>query len=144
MRIIALSSFEDETLVRAAIRAGATSYLLKNISADRLAEAILSSWLVFPRSHPRSPPRSCRSVPALPTLQDGLTHREREVLGLLASGLSNSQISRRLNISLNTAKNHVGNILSKLGAHNRTEAAGFILQQAHAQPVNPCIRARSK
>ena len=138
MRIIALSSFEDETLVRAAIRAGATSYLLKNISADRLAEAIRSSLAGLPTFAPEIAPALVQErPPVLPTLQDGLTHREREVLGLLASGLSNSQISRRLNISLNTAKNHVGNILSKLGAHNRTEAAGFILQQAHAQPGKP-------
>jgi two-component system, NarL family, response regulator LiaR len=137
VRIIALSSFEDETLVRAAIRAGATSYLLKNISADRLAEAIRSSMAGFPTFAPEIAPALVEEhPPELPTLRDGLTRREREVLGLLARGLSNSQISRRLNISLNTAKNHVGNILSKLGAHNRTEA-GFILQQANAQPGKP-------
>jgi len=138
VRIIALSSFEDEQLVKSAIRAGATSYLLKNISADRLAEAIRSSLAGLPTFAPEIAPALVEErPPALSPIQHGLTHREREVLALLASGLSNSQISRRLNISLNTAKNHVGNILSKLGARNRTEAAGFVLQQAPAQPGKP-------
>jgi NarL family two-component system response regulator LiaR len=138
VRIIALSSFEDEKLVKAAIRAGATSYLLKNISADRLAEAIRSSLAGLPTFAPEIAPALVEEhPPAHSSIPNDLTRREREVLDLLASGLSNLQISRRLNISLNTAKNHVGNILSKLGARNRTEAAGFILQHALPQPGTP-------
>jgi NarL family two-component system response regulator LiaR len=138
VRIIALSSFEDEELVKSAIRAGATSYLLKNISADRLAEAIRSSLAGLPTFAPEVAPALVEERPPVPSsIPNDLTRREREVLGLLSSGLSNSQISRRLDISLNTVKNHVGNILSKLGARNRTEAAGFILQQSSARPGRP-------
>jgi NarL family two-component system response regulator LiaR len=137
IRIIALSSFEEEELVKAAIRAGATSYLLKNISADTLAEAIRSSLAGLPTFAPEITPSLIEEHSSASMSAYGLTRREQEVLGLLASGLTNTQISRRLNISPNTAKNHVGNILFKLGAHNRTEAAALALQEALARPPKP-------
>jgi NarL family two-component system response regulator LiaR len=135
IRIIALSSFEEDEFVKAAIRAGATSYLLKNISAERLAEAIRSSLAGLPTFAPEIAPALIQEHSPEAASRCGLTLREREVLDLLADGLTNAQISRRLGISLNTAKNHVGNILSKLGARNRTEAARLALHEALERPA---------
>jgi NarL family two-component system response regulator LiaR len=135
IKIIALSSFEQEQLIKSAMRAGATSYLLKNIAAERLAEAIRSSLSGLPTFAPEIAP-SLFGEPS-PSLHENdyrLTPREREVLMLLADGLSNKEISKNLSISLNTAKNYVANILFKLGVSNRTQAARVV---SHEIPAGP-------
>jgi two-component system, NarL family, response regulator LiaR len=128
--IIALSSFDDADLVKSSLKAGARSYLLKNISADRLADAIRSTYSGLPTFAPevtatllapRSPQEYVRP-------DDSLTAREKSVLELLARGFTNAQMAMELEISVNTVKNHVLNIFNKLGANNRTEAARFLLK----------------
>ena len=127
VRFIALSSFGQEDLVRSALHAGATSYILKNVSADRLAEVIRMTYSNMPTFSPEvaailmdSPQKTEQEA------LNQLTQRELEVLNMIAEGLTNYEISNQLHLSKNTIKNHVGNILGKLGVGNRTEAARFI------------------
>jgi NarL family two-component system response regulator LiaR len=128
VQIIALTSFEDKELVQDALRAGAISYLLKNVSADELAEAIRAAHAGRSTLAPEAA-RALIEATARPTgLGDDLTSREREVLALMVEGLTNPQIAERLVVSRSTAKAHVSNILSKLGASNRAEAIAMALQ----------------
>lgn len=129
IRLIALSSFGEDKMVKAALKAGATSYLLKNIPAARLAEAIRASHHGLPILSPEITSSFSERVepPALPPGNE-LTSREKEVLNLMAAGLANAMIARKLFISVNTVKNHVSSILAKMGASSRTEAVSRALQ----------------
>jgi NarL family two-component system response regulator LiaR len=129
IRLIALSSFGEEKMVKAALKAGATSYLLKNIPAARLAEAIRASQHGLPILSPEITSSLSEPVDP-PALLPGneLTSREREVLTLMAAGLANAMIARKLFISVNTVKNHVSSILAKMGVSSRTEAVSRTLQ----------------
>ena len=128
VQVLALTSFYDRELVQRAMQAGAIGYLLKGVSRDRLGEAIRSA-------HARHPTLSAEAVEALvcpPASPKGLgqdlSPREREVLELLAEGLSNADIAKQLFVSIAAVKYHVSSILSKLGATNRTEAVALALQ----------------
>jgi NarL family two-component system response regulator LiaR len=130
IQIVALTSFSDRDKVQDALAAGAISYLLKNVSGDDLAEAIrdayagratLAQEAVQALIQPKPTSESARGP--------DLTARERQVLELLVRGLSNNEIADRLTVSHATAKAHVSNILSKLGASNRAEAVAMALQQ---------------
>lgn len=136
IQIIALSSFGEERLVRSALNAGATSYLLKNISAEKLADAIRSTRSGLPTLAPEITQvllDSNQSSAADPLAQ--LTQRESEVLYQLRDGLSNAQIARVLNISIFTIKNHISSILSKLGVSSRAEAINLAHQENWGQRV---------
>ena len=129
VQVLALTSFYDADLVQQVMQAGAIGYLLKGVSKDRLGAAIRSA-------HARQPTLSAEAVEALvrqPQSTKGLGHdlspREREVLDLLAEGLSNGEIADRLFVSIAAVKYHVSNVLSKLGATNRTEAVALAMQQ---------------
>jgi len=128
VQVLALTSFYDRDLVKRAMQAGAIGYLLKGIPKDKLAEAIRSA-------HACQPTLAMEALEALVQASDSshkvggdLSQREREVLQYLAEGLSNAEIADRLVVSLGAAKYHVGNILSKLGVTNRTEAVAVALQ----------------
>jgi len=130
IRFIALTSFSDEKLVKAALRAGATGYLLKNIPAARLAEAIRATHAGLPNLSPEiALSFSEKTESPITPVGNKLTSREAEVLNLLVAGLSNAEIAGQLNISMFTVKNHVSSILVKLGVSNRTEAVSQVLQQ---------------
>jgi two-component system, NarL family, response regulator LiaR len=128
VQVIALTSFGEETLIRAALEAGAISYLFKQISADDLAKAIRAAKAGFPTFAPEVTEILIRSIqfPGL-SFQD-LTAREKELLALMVKGMGNKEISAQLMISLSTTKSHVSNILSKLGLGTRTEAIVKILE----------------
>jgi NarL family two-component system response regulator LiaR len=130
IRIIALSSFSNDELVRSALRAGANGYLLKNVTAESLAHAIRASYAGLPILSPEIAQTFYKDHD-LPVLHMGnkLTHREKEVLDLIIAGLSNSEIANNLKISLYTVKNHVSNILVKMGVSSRTEAVSHALKQ---------------
>jgi NarL family two-component system response regulator LiaR len=129
VRVIALTSFSDQELVQSAIQAGATGYLLKDVSAEELAHAIRQVCAGKPVLAPEATQALIHSA-LHPEPQPGgdLTGREREVLALMVEGLNNQQIAGRLVISLSTAKAHVSSILSKLGVTSRTEAVSLALK----------------
>jgi NarL family two-component system response regulator LiaR len=131
IHFIALSSFNDDNLVMDAIRAGATGYLLKNVSANRLAEAIRATYAGLPILSPEIAQTFLRKhdSPATPS-GNNLSEREKEVLNLIISGLSNAEIGQQLNISTYTVKNHVSNILVKMNVSSRTEAVSQALKQS--------------
>ncbi len=129
-QIIALTSFKEEEMVQGALRAGAIGYLLKNVSADQLAEAIRAAHAGRPTLAPEATYALIQSAihPHMPPLGHDLTERERDVLELMVIGLNNAQIAKKLLVSRSTIKFHVSSILSKLGVGNRTEAVVAALQ----------------
>jgi DNA-binding NarL/FixJ family response regulator len=131
VRVLALTTFDDDEDVFAALRAGALGYLLKDVSSDRLVEAVLSAArgesvlqpsvaakVVARFAQLDDAPRS-RPQPLVVPLSD----RELDVLRLLADGCSNREIATALFLAEGTVKNHVTNVLGKLGARDRTQAA---------------------
>ncbi len=145
-RILILTTFDDDQYVFEALKAGAAGYVLKDLPAADLAAAIrtvhaggvhldpaVASKVVaeFSRLH-AAPSGATASPAAVPVVSSGtqavpltedLTPREREVLGLLATGASNREIGEQLFISEGTVKNHISNILGRLGLRDRTQAA---------------------
>ncbi len=128
IKIIAMTSFEEEELVQGVLSAGAMGYLLKNVTADDLAKAIRDA--VSGRST-LSPEAAKALIQATrPTKQPSfdLTEREREVLNLLVQGQSNQQIADALVISIATVKAHISSILSKLQVSSRAEAIAYAIK----------------
>ena len=132
--VIILTSFLDDERVVPAIRAGATSYLLKDVAATDLARAIRGARAGQAQLHPEVARRLMQQVtsPRKPEAGAQLTEREREVLRLLAEGRSNKEIARSLVVSERTVKGHVSNILGKLGLQDRTQAALFAVRNGLA------------
>lgn len=129
IQVIALTSFQEKELVQEAIRAGAISYLLKNVSADDLAETIRAASAGRSVLDPQALQALVQDVsPITPDLGHDLTPREREVLVLLVQGLTNPAMAERLVVSRATIKAHVSSILTKLGASTRAEAVRLALQ----------------
>ena len=122
-RVIALTSFVEEDLIRRTLRAGAVGYLLKDINPARLAEAIRAAHRGRPTIDSAAAQALARGATEGPQPGADLTPREREVLALLVKGRTNDEIARALYISAATVRLHVSHILSKLEASNRTEAA---------------------
>lgn len=130
-RVIVLTTFDDDGDVFEALRAGAVGYLLKDVSGARLVEAVtatargesflqpsIAAKVVAEFARLATPP-----VPRQQPLVEPLSGRELEVLRLLADGTSNREIAARLFIAEGTVKNHLTNILGKLGVRDRTQAA---------------------
>ncbi|MFN8484630.1 MAG: response regulator transcription factor [Anaerolineae bacterium] len=124
-QVIVLTSFHDDVHIFPALKAGAQSYLLKDIGPAQLVEAIRVAARGEAVLHPQVAARlaqELRGGRADNTLTE-LTPREHEILRLIAEGLSNAEIAERLVISEKTVKGHVSNILSKLHVADRTQAA---------------------
>ena len=128
IQVIALTSFQEQALVEQALQAGAISYLLKNVSANDLADAIRSAHAGRSTLAPEAVQALVQATGHEPNLGHDLTPREREVLALMVEGLHNPEIAERLTVSRSTAKAHVSNILAKLGASSRMEAISLALQ----------------
>jgi DNA-binding NarL/FixJ family response regulator len=128
VRVIILTTFESDEYVYQAIRAGASGFLLKDCEPEELVQAVRvvarGDALLAP-SVTRRLINDLASRPDRPRTDSkvlrGLTDREREVLGLVAAGLSNDEIGGRLFVSPLTAKTHVSRIMTKLGAHDRAQ-----------------------
>lgn len=128
IQIIALTSFQEKELVQEALRAGATSYLLKNIAADDLAETIRATYAGRATLAPEVLQTLIQTDQQHPQPGHNLSEREYEVLALLVKGKSNPDIAKNLCVTRSTAKAHVSNILAKLGVHNRAEAVALAIQ----------------
>ena len=132
--VIVLTSFLDDERVVLAFKAGATSYLLKDVAAADLARAIRGARAGQAQLHPEVARRLMQQVttPRKVEASAQLTDREREVLRLLAEGRSNKEIARSLVVSERTVKGHVSNILGKLGLQDRTQAALYAVRHGLA------------
>lgn len=131
VQVIILTTFDDDECVFEGLRAGAAGYLLKDVPSEQLAEAIRAAARGEAFIHPSVTRKVVAEFARMAErehvrreqpLPEPLSPREMEVLVLLAEGLSNQEIAERLTIARGTAKNHVSNILSKLGARDRTQA----------------------
>ncbi len=128
LQVIVLTSFHEQDLVQQALKAGAISYLLKNVSAEDLAAAIQAAHAGRSILAPEATEALIQAARQGTGVGFDLTAREREVLALLVDGSSNLEISKKLSISMATVKYHLTNIFSKLGAKNRVEAATSALE----------------
>ncbi len=132
-QIVILTSFHQDEFIFPALQAGAISYLLKDVKAKELVEAIRRAARGEATLHPRIASRVIKTFRSLePDAINpftALTEREMEVLKLIAKGCSNDNIAKQLVISVGTVKGHVGNILSKLHLIDRTQAAAYAWQE---------------
>jgi NarL family two-component system response regulator LiaR len=132
-QVIVLTSFHEDKYIFPALRAGAISYVLKDVGPDELAETIRKAARGESTLHARIALRVVQEIQGvkreahLP--ETDLSEREREVLCLIAAGRTNAEIAQELIISEKTVKGHVSNILSKLHMLDRTQAAVFAWQQ---------------
>jgi two-component system, NarL family, response regulator LiaR len=128
VQVVAISGYHDEALVQAALEAGAIGYLLKNVSASALADAIYAAHHGRPTLAPEATEALVRAATNPHRSDQELTPREHEILGMLGAGLSNHEIARKMGLSRSTVKFHVSNILSKLHVSSRTGAVAVSLQ----------------
>lgn len=125
---LVLTTFDDPDLVLGALREGARGYLLKDVKLDQLLAGIKVLAAGGTIHLPSVTERLLQAVQSLPKGSSGilatetLTGRESDVLGLMANGLSNAEIARALDLAVGTVKNHVSQILLKLGVRDRTQA----------------------
>jgi len=145
VRVLILTTFDLDEYVFAALRAGASGFLLKSISPAELLSAIgviaAGDALLAPSVTRRLVEEFARTPPLTPAAPAGagalnaITAREREVLALVAGGLSNTEISQRLDITPATTKTHVGHLLTKLGARDRVHLVILAYQAGLATPA---------
>jgi DNA-binding NarL/FixJ family response regulator len=136
-KILMLTISDEEADLYDAIKAGASGYLLKEISIDEVADAIRSVWAGQSRISPSMAAKLLTEFAAMSKRVDErqqlpaprLTEREMEVLTLVAQGLNNRDIAKQLFISENTVKNHIRNILEKLHLHSRMEAVVYAVRE---------------
>ena len=131
--ILMITSYTDEDAVTASLLAGASGYLLKNVSRAELLKAIRQVALGETLLPGEATKRVIKRMHTLAQGETGapgseLTEREREVLALVARGYTNKQVAEELTVSEKTARNHVSNILEKLGLSRRSEAAAYAVE----------------
>ena len=133
-QVVVLTSFHEDEHIFPALRAGAISYLLKDVKMEEMAAAVRRAAQGEATLHPRVAARLIQEVhdgsrESAFNPYTGLTERELEVLRLVANGLSNGEIAAQMVVSENTVKGHVSNILSKLHLADRTQVAVFAWQK---------------
>lgn len=131
-KVIVLTSKPDDELVLPAVRAGALSYLLKDLSAGELSSAIRNAAAGKPSLHPMAAARMMRELEGSPRNNppgpDEISPREMEVLKLISKGLTNQEIGAQLFIAERTVKSHVTHLLEKLALRDRTQLAIYAIQ----------------
>lgn len=145
VKVLVLTTFDLDEYILAALRAGASGFLLKDVPPDDLVEAIH----IVARGDAVVAPTVTRRLldsfsdnlgapdPRANAQIDQLTEREREVFRLMARGRSNSEIAAELYVSETTVKTHVGNVLSKLGLRDRVQAVVFAYESGLVRPGTP-------
>ncbi len=136
VKVIVITSFHEQDLVQQAMKAGATSYLLKNVNAEELAKAIQAAYGGFSILAPEATKALIQAERQKPGIGSDLTETERKVLASLVKGLSNQEISDLFSISIATVKYHLTNIFQKLGVRNRVEATSIALEYNLADSNN--------
>ncbi|MBT2387450.1 response regulator transcription factor [Streptomyces sp. ISL-11] len=140
-RVVVVTTFENDSYVYDALRAGASGFLLKRAGADELVQAVRlvarSDSLLFPAAvralaAEHAGARDARN--AASELRARLSEREAEVLSLMAAGLSNAEIARELTLGAATVKTHVAGALAKLGVRNRTQAVIAAYESGFVSP----------
>ncbi|GAA0342480.1 response regulator transcription factor [Actinoallomurus spadix] len=138
-RILVITTFENDDYVYEALRAGASGFLLKRARPPEILQAIrtvaLSDSLLFPAAIRGLAARHAAGREADRVRRARLTEREEQVLTLMARGLSNAEIAADLVVSVETVKTHVGNVLAKLGARDRTQAVIAAYESGFVQPL---------
>ncbi|MFD3557142.1 response regulator [Streptomyces goshikiensis] len=139
-KVVVITTFENDDYVTAALSAGASGFVLKRRPVPQIAEAVrvvaAGEAILFPTTLRRMvTARPLASTAALP--RAALTGREEEVLRLMATGLSNPEIAGSLSVTLETVKTHVGNVLTKLRAQNRTHAVVIAYESGLVVPGFP-------
>jgi DNA-binding NarL/FixJ family response regulator len=143
VKVVVLTTYADDRSVIDALRAGALGYLTKDAGAAEIQQAlhrVANGHAALDPAVQRhlvdaiaaGPPGDEPAPPPEPSLPDGLTPREAEVLTLIAAGLSNAEIAGRLVVSEATVKSHVNHILPKIGARDRAQAVGYAYQHGLA------------
>jgi DNA-binding NarL/FixJ family response regulator len=142
-RVLVLTTFDLDEYIVEALRAGASGFLLKDAPADDLVAAIRTvargDAVVAPSVTRRLLDMFARHVPSAGEQAESgalelLTEREREILTLVARGMSNAEIAAELVVSETTVKTHVGNVLTKLGVRDRVQAAVYAYESGLVQP----------
>jgi NarL family two-component system response regulator LiaR len=128
VQVIALTSFKEEDLVKNALQAGAIGYLLKDVSAQKLAQAIRAAHAGRGTLSSEAAQALVHAATQPPPPGHDLTKRERAVLTLMIEGLNNTEIAGKLVVSPSTIKSHVSHILAKLGVAGRTEAVALAVR----------------
>lgn len=136
-QVVVLTSYHEDAHIFPALKAGAISYILKDMKMDKLAEVLYRAVQGEVTLHPRVAARVLQNIRSENSEEQALftelTDRELDVLKLIANGLTNSQIAAKLVISENTVKGHVSNILSKLHLADRTQVAVYAWQRGIVQ-----------
>lgn len=128
VQVIALTSFKEEALVQKVLQAGAIGYLLKDVSAEELAQAIRNAHAGRSTLAQEAAQVLIHATTQPLTLGHDLTEREHEVLGLMVAGFNNTEIADKLGVSPSTIKTHVSHVLAKLDVTSRTEAAALAVR----------------
>jgi NarL family two-component system response regulator LiaR len=128
VQVLALTSFNEDQMVQNALQAGAIGYLLKDLTADELAEAIRAAHAGRATLSPAALQAMVHATTQPAAAGHDLTERERDVLILMVEGLNNIEIAEKLVVSPSTIKSHVSHILSKLDVTSRTEAVAIAVR----------------
>jgi DNA-binding NarL/FixJ family response regulator len=138
-RVLVVTTFENDEYVYQALRGGASGFLLKRATPVEIVRAVqtvaVGDSLIFPAAIRRLAGTFGRPDSAARTAVSRLTEREGAVLRLMAAGLANAEIAGRLVVSAETVKTHVGNVLTKLGVRNRTQAVIVAYETGFVTPA---------
>jgi two-component system, NarL family, response regulator LiaR len=140
VRVLVLSNYLDDDKVFGVIKAGALGYMVKQVSPQDLRQAVRMVYqgksALDPAVQRKLVDQVAQADRKAPSIGDNLTHREREVLQLMARGFTNLQIAGELSIEKGTVRYHVSNVLRKLGFANRTQAVVYAVENGLAKPAH--------